>query len=179
VDYPVRVVSTGGRYHFQDDWEFPDTQEATFEFDGGKTIIWQGQSCNGARTHGRSRGVLVLGTSGGVVLDRDGFVVYDLKDQVVKESVAPPRTDGVNVSADDDATGEHAANFVDAVRTGARLHQPIDEGAKSALLGHLGNIAQVTGRALRTDPASGRIVDDAEAMRLWQREYAPAWAPAV
>src|SRR5918996_2303515 len=107
VDYPVRVVSTGGRHHFQDDWEFPDTQEATFEFDGGKTIIWQGQSCNGARTHGRSRGVLVLGTSGSVVLDRDGFVVYDLKDQVVKESVAPRRTDGVNVSADDDATGVH------------------------------------------------------------------------
>ena len=170
VDYPVRVVSTGGRHHFQDDWEFPDTQEATFEFDGGKTIIWQGQSCNGARTHGRSRGVQVLGTSGSVVLDRNGYVVYDLKNEVVKESVVPQG---------EDATDAHIANFVEAVRTGARLHQPIDEGAKSALLGHLGNIAQITGRALRTDPASGRIVGDADAMRLWQREYAPAWAPAV
>src|SRR5256886_13496355 len=47
VDYPVRVTSVGGRYHFDDDWEFPDTQEACFEFAGGKTIIWQGQSCNG------------------------------------------------------------------------------------------------------------------------------------
>jgi predicted dehydrogenase len=170
VDYPVRVISTGGRHHFQDDWEFPDTQEATFEFDGGKTIIWQGQSCNGVRTHGRARGVLVLGTSGSVVLDRSGYVVYDLKNEVVKESITPPAGD---------STGVHIANFVEAVRTGARLRQPIDEGAKSALLGHLGNIAQITGRALRTDPASGRIVGDAEAMRLWQREYAPAWAPAV
>jgi len=47
------------------------------------------------------------------------------------------------------------------------------------LLGHLGNIAQSTGRALRIDPTSGRITDDAEAMKLWQREYAPGWAPAV
>ena len=47
---PRRVISTGGRYHFEDDWEFPDTQEATFEFEGGKTIIWQGQSCNGLQT---------------------------------------------------------------------------------------------------------------------------------
>jgi hypothetical protein len=68
---------------------------------------------------------------------------------------------------------------VDAIRTGAALRQPIEEGAKSVLLGHLGNIAQSTGRALRIDPASGRITDDAEAMKLWQREYAPGWAPAV
>src|SRR5688572_15248158 len=47
VDYPTSVFATGGRFHFADDWEFPDTQEATFEFEGGKTIIWQGQSCNG------------------------------------------------------------------------------------------------------------------------------------
>ncbi|MEO7083297.1 MAG: hypothetical protein ABI442_10350 [Gemmatimonadaceae bacterium] len=41
------MVSTGGRYHFADDWEFPDTQDATFEFSEGRTIIWQRQSCNG------------------------------------------------------------------------------------------------------------------------------------
>jgi len=47
VSYPTRVTSVGGRYHFADDWEFPDTQEACFEFPGGKILIWQGQSCNG------------------------------------------------------------------------------------------------------------------------------------
>src|SRR5437870_5665719 len=34
VDRCIRVTSTGGRYHFDDDWEFPDTQEAAFEFPG-------------------------------------------------------------------------------------------------------------------------------------------------
>jgi predicted dehydrogenase len=179
VDTCTRVVSTGGRYQFDDDWEFPDTQEVTFEFAGGKTIIWQGQSCNGLPTFGRSRGVAVLGTGGSVVVDRDGYVVYDQKGQVIREVAAAKPSDPLNVVADDEATGTHIANFIDAVRTGAPLRQPIVEGAKSVLLCHLGNIAQSTGRALRTDPASGRIVDDADAMKLWQREYAPGWMPVV
>jgi predicted dehydrogenase len=179
VDACTRVVSTGGRYQFDDDWEFTDTQEVTFEFAGGKTIIWQGLSCNGLPTFGRSRGVAVLGTAGSVVVDRDGYVVYDPKGQVIRELAAAKPSDPLNVVADDEATGTHIANFIDAVRTGAALHQPISEGAKSVLLCHLGNIAQSTGRALRTDPASGRIVDDADAMKLWQREYAPGWMPVV
>jgi len=179
VETCVRVTSTGGRYHFDDDWEFTDTQEAVFEFAAGKTIIWQGQSCNGLSTYGRSRGTAILGTGGSVVMDRDGYTIYDLKDKVVKQSLATQAGDGLNISADDDMTGLHIENFVDAIRTGAPLHQPIDEGAKSVLLGHLGNIAQWTGRALRIDPASGRIVGDEEAMKFWQREYAPGWAPVA
>lgn len=178
VDTCTKVVSTGGRYQFDDDWEFPDTQEVTFEFDGGKTIIWQGQSCNGLPTFGRSRGVAVLGTGGSVVVDRDGYVVYDLKGQVIREAKAATSADALNLQADDEMTAQHIANFVDAVRTGAALHQPIAEGAKSVLLCHLGNIAQSTGRALRID-ASGHISDDADAMKQWQREYAPGWMPVV
>jgi hypothetical protein len=114
-----------------------------------------------------------------VVLDRDGYTVYDLKSKVAKQSIASRQEDGLNTSGDDDSTGLHIDNFVDAIRTGAALHQPIEEGAKSVLLCHLGNIAQTTGRALRTDPGSGRILDDAEAMRAWQREYATGWTPVV
>ena len=179
VDTCVRVTSSGGRYHFDDDWEFTDSQEATFEFAGGKTIIWQGQSCNGLETYGRSRGTSILGTTGSVVMDRDGYVVYDLQNKVVKQNLAAQAGDGLNISADDDMTNLHIANFVDAIRTGARLHQPIDEGAKSVLLCHLGNIAQETGRALRIDPANGHILGDDAAMAHWSREYAPGWAPTV
>jgi hypothetical protein len=114
-----------------------------------------------------------------MVLDQDGYTVYDLENKVVKESIAQASRDPLAPSGDDELTGLHVANFVEAVRTGAALHQPIDEGAKSVLLCHLGNIAQWTGRALRTDPASGRIVGDDEAMRFWHREYAPGWAPVV
>ena len=179
VDRCTRVTSTGGRYHFDDDWEFPDTQEAAFEFPGGKTIIWEGQSCNGLATYGRSRGTAILGTTGSVVMDRDGYVVYDLKNTVVKQNLATQAGDGLNISSDDDMTRLHIENFVAAIRTGAALRQPIEEGARSVLLCHLGNIAQWTGRSLRVDAATGHIQGDDAAMAYWQREYAPGWTPTV
>ena len=179
VDYPTRVISVGGRYHFEDDWEFTDTQEVGFEFAGQKTIVWQGLSCNGFPTQNRSRGTSIQGTAGSMVLDQDGYTVYDLENKVVKETLAQASSDPLAPSGDDQLTALHVANFVDAVRTGAPLSQPIEEGAKSVLLCHLGNIAQWTGRALRIDPGSGRIQGDDEAMGYWKREYALGWAPAV
>src|SRR6266550_1461511 len=179
VDFPVRVTSAGGRYHFEDDWEFTDTQQAGFEFEGQRAIVWQGLSCNPFPTENRSRGTIVHGTTGTVVMDQDGYTVYDLESKVVKESIAPAVVDPLSPSGDDQLTGLHLANFVAAIRTGAVVNQPIEEGAKSVLLCHLGNIAQWTGRALRTDPRSGRILGDEQAMSFWQREYAPGWAPTV
>ncbi|HEY3220402.1 MAG TPA: Gfo/Idh/MocA family oxidoreductase [Gemmatimonadales bacterium] len=179
VDYPTRVTSVGGRYHFEDDWEFTDTQEASFEFEGQRSIVWQGLSCNPFPTQNRGRGTIVYGTTGTVVMDQDGYSVYDLENKVVKESIAQAGADPLAPSGDDQLTGLHIANFVEAIRTGVPLTQPIAEGAKSVLLCHLGNIAQWTGRALRTDPQSGRILGDEQAMRFWQREYAPGWAPVV
>jgi predicted dehydrogenase len=181
VEYPTGVTSSGGRYHFEDDWQFPDTQEAVFEFPGGRTIIWQGQSCNGLQTFGRGRGVEILGTTGSVVVDRDGYVVYDLKGKSTREAAAAQAGNALDTSADDAATGLHIANFVEAVRngSGASLHAPIEEGVKSVHLCHLGNIAHLTGRKLRIDSTSGRIVGDAEAMKSFGRDYAPGWAPSV
>ncbi len=179
VDYPTRVTSAGGRYHFDDDWEFTDTQEAGFEFEGQKTIVWQGFSCNGFPTQNRSRGTSIQGTAGSVVLDQDGYTVYDLQNKVVKQAVTQASSDPLATSGDDRLTALHVANFVEAVRTGTALHQPIEEGVKSVLLCHLGNIAQWTGYALRIDPRSGRILGDEEAISYWQREYAPGWAPVV
>ncbi len=178
VDFPLRVSSVGGRFHFQDDWEFPDTQEVCYGFAGGKSIIWQGQSCNGALTQGRSRGTTILGTNGSVTMDRDGYTIYDLRNKIVKESIGT-KGDALNLSADDVATEVHIANFIAAIRTGDALHAPIAEGAKSVLLCHLGNIAHYTGRKLTTNPRDGHIVSDAPAMKHWSRTYAPGWAPSV
>ena len=179
VDYPTRVTSVGGRYHFEDDWEFTDTQEAGFEFEGQRAIVWQGLSCNPFPTQNRGRGTIVYGTTGTAVMDQDGYTVYDLENKVVKESIAQAVADPLAPSGDDQLTALHIADFVEAIRSGVPLTQPIAEGAKSVLLCHLGNIAQWTGRALRTDPESGRILGDELAMRFWQREYAPGWAPVV
>ena len=179
VDLPTSVTSTGTRHHFADDWEFPDTQEATFEFPGGKTIVWHGQSCNGLRMYGRSRGTLVLGTSGSMLVDQDGYTIYDLKNVVVKEVKASNEADALNTVGDDALTVRHMRNFLDAIRTGTKLNAPISDGAKTGLVCHLGTIAQQTGRKLRIDPKTGRILGDPAAMKRWSRPYAPGWALSV
>ena len=46
VDYPNRVTSSGGRYHFKDDWQFYDTLVTSFEYDNS-LIAWEGKSCRG------------------------------------------------------------------------------------------------------------------------------------
>ncbi len=46
VKYPVRVTSSGGRYHFDDDQETPDSNIVNFEFADEKLICWEGLSCN-------------------------------------------------------------------------------------------------------------------------------------
>jgi predicted dehydrogenase len=178
VDYPTSVTSAGGRYHFQDDWEFPDTQDVVFEFAGGKRIIWQGQSCNGLAPFGRGRGTAIYGTAGSMILDRDGYLQYDVKQRLVKQHLEP-KSNGTDLVGDDAATSMHMDNFLGAIRNGDALRAPIADGAKSVHLCHLGNIAQFTGHRLQIDPANGRIAGDADAARLWSREYAPGWAPTV
>lgn len=179
VDYPTSVSSDGGRYHFADDWEFPDTQDARFEFAGGKTIVWHGQSCNGLPMYNRSRGAMLLGTAGSLIIDQDGWVLSDLKNKLIKESVATQKGDALNTTGDDALTELHMRNFVDAIRTGAKLNAPISDGAKTGLLCHLGTIAQQTGRKLQTDPATGRIIGDKDAATRWSRPYAKEWTPSV
>ena len=38
VDYPTKVSSAGGRFAFKDDWQTPDTQIASFEFEPAKSF---------------------------------------------------------------------------------------------------------------------------------------------
>ena len=168
VDYPLRVSSSGGRYHHvADSQETPDTQTVSFEFAGNRQITWTGLSCNRHRTDF----VIFYGTGGTLELDSSGsYRIYDTKDALVKE---------VHGAALGDA--QHKENFVTAIRMERplSLNSEILEGHKSTLLCHLGNIAQRTGRLLNCDPTDGRILEDPEAMSLWARDYEPGWEPVV
>ncbi len=182
VDYPERVTSSGGRFHFRgDDWETPDTQVITFDFPGGKVITWEGLSCTtrggketgvGTTIHGEGGAVTIGGSSGYTVLDRKG---KDVK--TVAPNPEEMKIDTVGPAASLDAL--HFANFVEAIRSDAKLNSEIEEGYKSTLLALLGNIAQRTGRTLKCDPKNGHIIGDPEAMKLWGREYNKGWAPQV
>src|SRR6201987_240373 len=82
--YPRRGSSSGGRNHFKDDWQVYDTRVTSFEYDD-RMISWEGKSCQGMKCYGRDRGSLIMGTSGSVLVDRDGYEIYDLKGTRTKE----------------------------------------------------------------------------------------------
>ena len=179
VDYPIRVTSAGGRYQFDDDWEFPDTQVASYDFENGSTITWDGRSCNGHLVEGRGRGTAVHGTEGTVIIDRSGYIAYDNDRNEIGRAMRGSAEDALDTSGAGSLTDLHIANFLATIRGEDTLRAPIHDGRKSVLLCHLGNIAQHTGRALQCDPNTGHILDDIEAMQQWTREYERGWEPTV
>jgi len=181
LDWPTRVSSNGGRYAFQDDWETPDTQTIAWDFPGGKTISWEGRSCNGYPIEKLARGAMIYGTQGTVLLDGNAYTVFDTKGKVVKEAKDDEGVDPTNTVS---ATGVkldllHVTNFIEAIRNGTALNCPATEGHKSVALLHLGNIAWRVGRELHCDTTNGHILNDRAAMKFWRRDYAPGWEPKV
>lgn len=167
VDYPVQVTSSGGRYAFDDDQETPDTHTVAFEFDGDKQITWQGLSCN---PHGTGF-VAFYGEDGALDLQSNGtYTIYDRKGNKVRGE--PGQGHGQT---------EHVANFLTAIRNRRpeQLNTEIAEGHRSTLLCHLGNMAHRVRRTLRCHPQDGRVLDDAQAMQLWSRQYEPGWEPSL
>lgn len=177
VTYPTKVTSAGGRYAFNDDWETPDTQSASFEFGKTKSITWEGRSCNNYPTEGAGRGFIIYGDNGTLVnYGNDDYKIFDYNNKLVKELKSSGGNNAANpVSASGNLDLLHFTNFADAIRGKATLTAPITEGHQSVLLCHLANIAQRTGRTLHCDPQNGHILDDADAMKLWQREYERGW----
>jgi predicted dehydrogenase len=181
VDYPNQVVSSGGRFHFQDDWETPDTQTISFKFPNNTGCTWEGRSCNSFETEGGGRGVIFYGDQGTLVYPGgNSFKVYDLGNKLIAEVKDTTPFDPSNpVSPMEKQDTLHLVNFCESIRGKEKLQSPILEGHKSTLLPQLGNIAYRTGRALNIDPNNGRILNDKDAMKLWGRTYEKGWEPLV
>ncbi len=176
VDYPVKVVSAGGRYHFRDDWETPDTQIISFEFEENKAMTWEGRSCNGYGVEGSGYGIIFYGDKGTLVMGNNSYAVYDMEKKLIRQKDDVVENDPQNrVGPGERLDALHINNFLDSIRRGDSLNLDINAGHTSTLLCHLGNIAQRSGRALHTNPLNGYILDDEEAMKLWSRTYEPGW----
>jgi predicted dehydrogenase len=176
VDYPRRVTSSGGRYHFKDDWQFYDTLVTSFEYED-RLISWEGKSCQGMKYYNRDRGSLIMGTTGTVLIDRDGYEIYDLKGAKTSEWRQPANTSSADLVGVDSMTDAHFANFIAGIRKGEKLNAPVSEGNIAVTMLQLSNIAWEVNRELQLDPKNGHIQGDPEAMKMWQREYEKGWEP--
>jgi predicted dehydrogenase len=180
AEYPERVSAQGGRYAFEDDWQFYDTLVTEFTWPD-RALVWESRSCNGAKMQGRERGSQILGTTGSVLVDRDGYEVYDLKGRKTSEfRVQGEKTTSADLVGRDSMTDAHFANFIAAIQKNEKLHAPIEVGNVAVTMLQLSNIAWEVGRELKLNPADGgKIVGDPEAMQGWGREYEKGWEPKV
>ena len=182
VSYPTRITFAGGRYHFKDDWQTPDTQVICFDFKEGKTMAWEGRSCNNYAQEENGRGVIFHGESGTIKIVANSYVVYDNNqpNTVIKEVKDTEKPQAVNtVGPGEVFDSPHVHNFLESIRQGKRPNSDIEEGHKSVLLGHLGNIAYRTGDTIYCDADNGHIIGNRQALQFWGREYEGGWEPTV
>ena len=170
--HPSYVAAAGGKFTSDDDSEFPDTQQVTFEYPGDgkpgsrRILIYEQRLWSTNYPHNCDSGAEFYGTKGQMFLSRRG------KLQVLDDQNKPVEL-SVELKAQDDAA--HVRNFCDAIRTGAKLNADALTGHLSTSLCHLGNIATRLGRSLRFDPDKEQILDDAQANALVRREYREHW----
>lgn len=179
VKFPNFVQVDGEKTAYVNDgWEMYDTMEATFKFDGGKTIKWDGKSRNGYKTYGGGRGTIIYGSEGSVHVDRGMYELYDRKGDLIKRVEGKQKEGGLALGGGGGMTDLHVANFLNAVRGKGSLNAPIDDAAYSMAMVHYGNVAYRINKAFKVDPKSGKMLSRA-AMKLWSRDYAKGWKPEL
>jgi predicted dehydrogenase len=166
VDFPSKVSAIGSKLRYDDDQETPDTCSVIADYDG-RTLVWEGISWSPAYQPRSGINIELRGENGALFVDDTGYKIFDLDRKLVEEQK------GQRGEAD------HLNNFLDAIRKGTSLTCPVDEGHKSTMICHLGNIAYRTGQALAVDPSNGRIKSSGAANKLWACEYRKGWFPST
>jgi hypothetical protein len=110
-----------------------------------------------------------IGTGGWVWVDRGGFEASNEDWQDMKQ--LPENLRKIKLAQSND----HFGNFLESVRSRQPTITPVETAHHSAIPGHLGLISMLTGRKIRWDAASEKILDDPQASALLTRPYRKPW----
>lgn len=165
--HPATAACIGGKYFFDDDQQFPDTQYAVFEYPAeGKTgrkrqLIFEQRDWSPYVQEGYENGAAFYGTDGMLIMGHSvGWKLYGPRNKLIAEQTG---------SADLVA---HHQNFLDCIRGREKqLNADCTAGHLAATLVHLANISARVRRALQFDPATERIPSDDEAAAMVRRKY--------
>lgn len=180
--YPTMVSSVGGKYRFvDDDWQTPDTQLISFQFGDKASFSWEGVSRQTIRMFEYAKGVTFFGEDKIMYLTgRDEYKILDEKGKVLDEATSTMQVlEGNLTNPSEQLDVIHIRNFFDAIRKGTPVNDPLSESCLSTLYTQYGNISQRVGRSLSIDQKTGKILGDAEAMKLWSRKYEKGWMPKI
>ena len=114
-----------------------------------------------------------------MLVDRDGYEVYNLNGKKTDEFKAGKETSTADLIGADSMTDAHFANFIAGIRKGEKLNAPVSIGKVAVTMLQLSNIAWLLHRELNLNPTDGKIENDPEAMKFWNREYEKGWEPHI
>lgn len=164
--HPERVACLGGKYFFDDDQQFPDTQYSICEYltsgEKPKQLIFEQRIWSPYVQEGYENGAAFYGTEGYMLMGHTRGWKLFRKNELVAE-----RSGGADLPA-------HHNNFFACIRGEAEQpNAPIQAGLLSAAIVHLSNIAARTGQVIEFDPQAEQITNSPEAAALVQRKYRP------
>jgi len=165
--HPSSVTALGGKYFFDDDQQFPDTQYCVFEYPGDgkighkRQLIFEQRIWSPYVQEGWENGDAFYGTEGMMVLGkRGGYQIVGPRNKLIEEATFG----GPDLPA-------HHANFMDCIKTGKRPNADIEVNHLSTTLCHLGNIATRVRATLEFDPQTEQIVNSPDGAALVRRQY--------
>jgi predicted dehydrogenase len=161
---PLSVAAFGGRYTIRDGGETPDLQEVIYRFPKAIVTWTTREICEG----GAKFDLQAMGTKGVLTITRSRFTITPetIKGQPAMEAM---EVKGNNL---DDA---HMRNFLDCIKSRKHPNADVEEGHRSAVMCHLGNIATRLNRAVQWDAVSQEVLHDAEAAAMMSRPYRAPW----
>jgi predicted dehydrogenase len=120
--------------------------------------------------HGKSGGVLFVGTDGQIFVNRGKFWITPetLGNEPIPEN-------GVQLYKSTD----HYQDFLDCVKTRKRPICDVEIGCRSVTVCHLGNLAYWYRRTLNWDPVKERFIGDAEANTWLDRKRRAPWQKSL
>jgi predicted dehydrogenase len=161
--HPNTMAGLGGKYFFDDDQQFPDTQYVTFEYETGgkkKQLIYEHRIWSPYVQEGHENGNAFYGTKGLMVLGKhSGWQMYGPRNKLVEEMRG-----AINLEA-------HHRDFLDCVRGGQAPRADAQAGHLSAALAHFANITTRLGTTLKFDPVREQFLGNEEANTLLRRTY--------
>jgi predicted dehydrogenase len=172
LDYPTHTSCLGGRYVIRDDGDAPDVQEVVWRYPQ-TTMTWMGELANsyGFDLHGepvpkRRLGIYFHGTKGTMYCDYGMFKIIPEGDQM-KGLVPPPKSIP--------SSPGHEREWLDCIKTRQQPSCNVSYHAKINVPIVLANLSLRLGRTIQFDPATQKIVGDAEASRLAVPTYREPW----
>lgn len=171
---PASVSSHGGRFAIDDDRTIPDTLETIFEFASGRLMLFGQLEASGAPmldygaefelrgtqgiVHGHASRCKILGEKGGQFQD------------------AALRMEEMELTTDEgDLTEAHIRNFLDCVKSRATPNCDVEEGHKSTIFAHLGNMALASEARIKWDANGERVISPESANEMLHYKYRAPW----